>query len=257
MAALKPMTPLQPLMQTNVKPPAPMLAPKQRPLKPPSPLQPKNAPKTPISHPQRRWRFQLRLSLREQRRWRFQLGASKGDAGFRREIYDARGLWRSLAGLQSDAPSHTSATRHRRCEGCRRVRRARAGFEIDHSEPQARVWRSRGRPGPTAPGTPEVPQATSSIANSGCGGRGRRRGLAAAAVGGGGDWPDYETTHQATDQRPGAAGVEGAGGSGGHGRASRSTTPSRRLACGDLAGGRARRRPEHQRGNSTAGDQAG
>ena len=34
-----------------------------------------------------------------------------------------------------------------------------------------------------------------------------------------------------------AAGVEGAGGSGGHGRASRSTTPSRRLACGDLAGG--------------------
>ena len=71
MAALKPMTPLQPLMQTNVKPPAPMLAPKQRPLKPPSPLQPKNAPKTPISHPQRRWRFQLRLGLREQRRRRF------------------------------------------------------------------------------------------------------------------------------------------------------------------------------------------
>ena len=46
---------------------------------------------------------------------------------------------------------------------------------------------------------------------------------------------------------PSAAGVEGAGGTGGHGRASRSTTPSRRLACGDLAGGRARRRPEHQR----------
>ena len=32
-------------------------------------------------------------------------------------------------------------------------------------------------------------------------------------------------------------GVEGTGGSGGLGRASRSTTPSRRLACGDLAGG--------------------
>ena len=54
-------------------------------------------------------------------------------------------------------------------------------------------------------------------------------------------------THPATLQRHSAAGVEGAGGSGGHGRASRSTTPSRRLACGDLAGGRARRRPEHQR----------
>ena len=44
---------------------------------------------------------------------------------------------------------------------------------------------------------------------------------------------------------PGAAGVEGTGGTGGHGRASRSTTPSRRLACGDLAGGRDLRRPEH------------
>ena len=63
---------------------------------------------------------------------------------------------------------HTSATRHHWCGGRRRVRRARAGFEIDHSEPQARVWRSRGRPGPTAPGTPAEPQATSSFANSGC-----------------------------------------------------------------------------------------
>ena len=60
-------------------------------------------------------------------------------------------------------------------------------------------------------------------------------------------WPGFNPTRQATYQRPGTAGVKGAGGSGGHGRASRSTTPSRRLACGDLAGGRARRRPEHQR----------
>ena len=48
----------------------------------------------------------------------------------------------------------------RRCGGRRRVRRARAGFEIDHSEPQARVWRSRGQPDPTTPGTPAAPQAT-------------------------------------------------------------------------------------------------
>ena len=40
---------------------------------------------------------------------------------------------------------HTQHRRHRRCGGRRRVRRARAGFEIDHSEPQARVWRARGR----------------------------------------------------------------------------------------------------------------
>ena len=57
-AALKPMTPLQPLMQASMKPP--------------SPLRPKTTPKTALSHLQRRWRFQLRLALREQRRHRFQ-----------------------------------------------------------------------------------------------------------------------------------------------------------------------------------------
>ena len=67
--------------------------------------------------------------------------------------------------------------------------------------------------------------------------------LAAVPMGDGGAWPGFEATHN----RASAAGVEGAGGSGGHGRASRSTTPSRRLACGDLAGSRTRRRPEHQR----------
>ena len=57
-ATLKPTTPLLAPEQQPLKPPSPMLAPKQRPLKPPSPLQPKNAPKTPISHPQRRHQFQ-------------------------------------------------------------------------------------------------------------------------------------------------------------------------------------------------------
>ena len=55
-----------------LKPTTPLLAPKQRPLKPPSPLHPKTAPKTPISHPQRRRRFQPRLGRRPQRRRRFQ-----------------------------------------------------------------------------------------------------------------------------------------------------------------------------------------
>ena len=54
----------------------------------------------------------------------------------------------------------TQHDKRRRCDGRRRVRRARAGFKIDHSEPQARVWRSRERPGPTALGTPAAPQAT-------------------------------------------------------------------------------------------------
>ena len=72
-------------------------------------------------------------------------------------------------------------------------------------------------------------------------------GQAAGPVGGSGAWPGFKTTRPATHSDTSAAGVEGAGGSGGPGRASRSTTPSRRLACGDLAGGRARRHPEHRR----------
>ena len=107
-------------------------------------------------------------------------------------------------------------------------------------------------------------------------------GTAAEPVGGGGAWPGFETTRRAklaartargraaahertkqpglarhTTQAPGptaprtpavpqATKQQGLG-AGGQGRASRSTTPSRRLACGDLAGGRTRRRPEHQR----------
>ena len=69
----------------TLKPTTPLHAPNKGPLKPPSPLRPQTAPKTLISHPQRRRRFQphtgtskqrrqgfqLRLSLREQRRRRF------------------------------------------------------------------------------------------------------------------------------------------------------------------------------------------
>ena len=53
---------------TTLKPTTPLRAPEQRPLKPPSPLHPKNAPKTRISHPQRRHRFQSRLGRHPQRR---------------------------------------------------------------------------------------------------------------------------------------------------------------------------------------------
>ena len=78
-------------------------------------------------------------------------------------------------------------------------------------------------------------ESTARPAGPGCGTRGLRCPWAATGPG--------RASHSDTS----AAGVEGAGGHGGPGRASRSTTPSRRLACGDLAGGRARRHPEHQR----------
>ena len=84
---VKPTTPLQPLIQASVKPPPPppMLAPEQHPLKPATPMQAKNAPKTPNSHPQRRCRFQLRLSRRPQRRCRFQTTGPHRHAGRRRD----------------------------------------------------------------------------------------------------------------------------------------------------------------------------
>ena len=76
----------------------------------------------------------------------------------------------------------------RRCEGRRRVRRARAGFEIDHSERSSRVAISRAA-------GPEGAQNTSGA-------------------------------HQAARTASGRAGP---------------------AAVGDQAGGRTRRRPEHQR----------
>ena len=62
----------------TVKPTTPLHAPNKGPLKPPSPLHPKNAPKTPISHPQRRWRFQSHTGTSEQRRRWFQTTGPPG-----------------------------------------------------------------------------------------------------------------------------------------------------------------------------------
>ena len=66
-AALKPTTPLH----THNK----------GPLKPTSPMHPKTAPKTPISHPQRRWRFQSHTDTSEQRRQGFQTTGPPGRQG--------------------------------------------------------------------------------------------------------------------------------------------------------------------------------
>ena len=80
-ATMQPMTPLRPLMQASMKPPSPLHAPEQQPLKPASPVRPKNAPKTPISRPQRRWRFHSRTGTSEQRRRRFQTSGPPGLQG--------------------------------------------------------------------------------------------------------------------------------------------------------------------------------
>ena len=123
----------------TLKPTTPLLAPNKGPLKPPSPLHPKTAPKKPISHPQRRWRFQSHTDTSEQRRWRFQatgptgMQAAGGAAG---PGYGTRGQRQSLAGLRGDAQAHVST------------------------------------PGPTGV------EAAGGAAGPGCGARGRWRGLA-------------------------------------------------------------------------------
>ena len=84
------MTPLRPLMQASVKPPSPLLTHQQQPLKPTTPLQPKNTPKTPISHPQRRRRFQLKSTYASKGDKGFnptRAQASKGDRGFRQPLH--------------------------------------------------------------------------------------------------------------------------------------------------------------------------
>ena len=70
-------------------------------------------------------------------------GGCQGARGMCRTGRGARGRRQGLTGLRDDAQHH-QYTRHRRCGGRRRARRARAGFEIDHSEPSgSRVAISR------------------------------------------------------------------------------------------------------------------
>ena len=146
MGTLKPMTPLRPLMQASMKPPSPMLAPEQQALKPATPLQPKNAPKTPISHPQRRWRFQSRLDLRPQRRRWFQTTRPSGLQGL--AAAPAGGGW-AWPGFEPTRPATRKYTRPYWCGGSRkdrrRDRRALAGFEAPHHlEPRSHRHQTGG-----------------------------------------------------------------------------------------------------------------
>ena len=94
----------------------------------------------------------------------------------------------------------------------------------------------------------DAPSYTTAPQPHWCGGRPRDRGQAAVPVGGGWAWPGFEPTRQATRQHTRPHWREGPRrdwwawlrcpwAAAWPGRASRSITPSRRLACGDLAGG--------------------
>ena len=258
MVTVKPTTPLQPLMQTSVKPPSPMLAREQHPLKPATPMQAKNAPKTPNSHPQRRYRFQMRLSLCPQRRWRFQTTGPHRHAGRRRDRkampqspWSAAGPGRATSGR----PTLQTSSNWCILKPSLRTRVT----NVVNLRPNTTIFRKNAI------------GLTTFVTSAG------KSAQKAARI------DDVcNNTRRTRQQRPGLTGVKGAGGSGGHGRAakrrawprcrwavagpgraSRSTTPSRRLACGDLAGGppptgthsgqaqqgRSRGRPEICRGN--------
>ena len=81
-----------------MKPPSPLLTPQQQPLKPVAPLQLKNTPKTPISHPQRRRRFQSRLGRHPQRQQGFQTTAHLADRARLRSPWATAGIGQATSG---------------------------------------------------------------------------------------------------------------------------------------------------------------
>ena len=145
------------------------------------------------------WRQPIRMRSRRRHRWTILEGNALGRAWLRCPWAAAGPGWASRRRIT------TQHRRRRRCGGRRRVRRARAGFEIDHSEPLgSRVAISR------AAGTDGARNTSGATSNKLHRAfqprhwrRGRRRvrraqeGLAAVPVGGGGAWPGFETTRRA------------------------------------------------------------
>ena len=219
-----------------MKPTTPLLTPDTAPLKPTTPLRPKTAPKTPISHPQRRWRFQSHTGTSEQRRQRFHTTGPPG----------RQGLTAAPAGNDDTTASQISHAIRLEEVSTISENVAIPTFLIHDSKESRgtcmRNWGSsammwilintthptgaEGAGGPV--GTAAVPVGDGAwpgnkptrrsarqhtrphwcggrrrTGGHGCGVRGRRRGMA---------------EHTRTTS---AAGVEGAGGTGGHGRASR------------------------------------
>ena len=170
------------------------------------------------------------------------------------------GRRQGLAGLRDDAPSERSATKRRRCGGHRgacaawpRCRWAAAGPGLDprrRTEPHVSdhaplVWRAPEGPEGQAGLRDDAPSERSATKRRRCGGH---RGACAAwprcrwAAAGPGLDPRRRTEPHVSDHAPlvwrAPEGPEGQGGL-------RDRPLRAKLACGDLAGGRARRRPEN------------
>lgn len=130
----------------RLKPTTPLLTPNKGPLKPASPLRPTTAPKTPISHLQRRRRFQSHTDTSKQRRRWFQTTGSPRQQG--QAAAPAGGGW-AWPGFEPTRPATRKHTRPYWCGGSRkdrrRDRRALAGFEAPHHlEPRSHRHQTGG-----------------------------------------------------------------------------------------------------------------
>jgi len=154
-AILKPLAPLQSLMQAAMKPPSPQLTPEQQPLKPTTPLHPNNTRKTPISHPQRRRRFQLAHLTGPQRRRRFQTSRPPGQQGL------ATPPTGTHSGRALRRPEHQRGYKHPQRAGeathneAARPHRGRADQQVP--EAHRRITTMSGFPRPLSWRTLEIP----------------------------------------------------------------------------------------------------
>ena len=173
-------------------------------VKPPSPLQPKNAPKTPISHPQRRRRFQSRLGRRPQRRQRFQSHTSTSEQ--RRQRFQTSGPPGRKSLTTAPVGGGWASRRHPwtisvtnvvkpeqfepPCECSCYKRRQSASKNLDFQRKSRRIDDVCNNTQRSAPKSQhDKPDHIGGPENQ-----------AAAPVGGGGAWPGFEPTCQATRQ---------------------------------------------------------
>ena len=165
---LKPTTPLRPLIQASMKPSSPPPAPEQHPLKPTTPLRPKNAPKTPGSHPQRRWQFQPTHLAGPQRRHRFQTTAPRAAT-----CPLLRKLARNSIGPAPQQHSETLKYQRKQFN----FRNSLRGITCDINDLACGPGRASRRRADQRP-SPTGVEGAGGSGGPGCGARGRRRGLA-------------------------------------------------------------------------------
>ena len=220
----------------TLKPTTPLHVPEQQPLKPPSPLRPKTAPKQPISHLQRRWRFQSRLGRHPQRRWRFQTGppGRQGQAAVPTGSNDTTASQIShviYRGHFSRHPKNVAIpTMQIQCLNKSQGNYVRNWWA---AVGPGRASRERARPHPSSASAASVDGAGGICRGAG----GRWRGLAGLRD----DAPSQSSAHPAPLVWRAPEGPEGTGGL-------RGAAPNE-VRTPSLAGGRTLRHPEHPWGH--------